>query len=145
MSRHTVAGTWGWVPSFRKTQLSPTSVYKPCLGQTKHNYLTERHFFQAFKNLIKEIHSISWIRKWNNSFKIPFWWVECKWIRNTRIKFPLKYTWASKLRGINFSECVFNFAWPQKFDAWFDTVGLKPALPILTMDFAWENVLFPAP
>lgn len=38
----------------------------------------------------KKAYEPSWTS--NVRYKATFWWVKCEWIRNTGIKFPLKYT-----------------------------------------------------
>ena len=47
---------------------------------------------RLFRFIKREAHKTSWTS--NSFYKTPFWWVKCKWIRNIRIKFPLKYTGA---------------------------------------------------
>lgn len=120
---------------FRTVLFSPNSVR----GQTQ--FRNPMTFYLSFhKSRYKN--SPYFLRKnWNSSFKITFWWVECKWIRNTQIKFLSKYTWVSKLRGINFSKC-FQFCltsevWCMVWDSWPQANFVH-----LCQGSTWESILF---
>lgn len=60
------------------------------LQLVKYNFLGSQKE-RLFRLIKREAHKTSWTS--NSSYKTPFWWVKCKWIRNIRIKFPLKDTW----------------------------------------------------
>lgn len=125
----------------RKGPILELYCFLQILLGAKHNFVTQWHFIKLFTNLVTRIHHIFCVKNWNSSFKITFWWVECKWIRNTQIKFLSKYTWVSKLRGINFSKC-FQFCptsevWCMVWDSWPLANFVH-----LCQGSTWENILF---